>query len=86
MFLIYKSYTILFMRKLNTLKINEWLTINGELSREDLASKARIKFHTLKRIIAGEKMASELEQFALAKALEVERDVLFPITSQEKYA
>ena len=74
------------MRKLNTQLLNEWLTINGELSREDLASKSRIKFHTLRRIVTGEKVASELEQIAICRALEMDQDELFPLTKQGKSA
>ena len=74
------------MRTVNTQLLNEWLAINGELAREDLASKARIKFHILKRIIAGERMPKELEQMALCKATGYDRDELFPVSKQEKSA
>lgn len=66
------------MRVINRRLISEWLTINGELAREDLASKARIKFHTLKRILAGERVPSELEQTAICKATGLKKDDLFP--------
>lgn len=74
------------MRRINHHLLNEWLVVNGELSREDLASKARIKFHTVKRIIAGEKMPSELEQTAICQATGLKRDELFPVSKQEKSA
>ncbi len=74
------------MRKINHTLLNEWLQVNGELAKEDLASLARIKFHTVKRIIAGEKMPSELEQTAICKATGLKRDELFPASKQEKSA
>lgn len=74
------------MRKLNATLFNSWLVTNGELAKEDLASKSRIKFHTVRRISMGEKMASELEQIALCKAMDIERDELFPVSKQEKSA
>jgi ribosome-binding protein aMBF1 (putative translation factor) len=74
------------MRTINTTLFNSWLIAHGDLAKEDLASKARIKFHTVRRIAVGEKMPSELEQIALAKAMEIERDELFPVSKQEKSA
>lgn len=64
--------------------MNEWLTVNGELSREDLASKARIKFHTVKRIIEGLRMPTELEQTAICRATGLDRDALFPTVESKK--
>lgn len=72
------------MRKLNANLFNSWLIANGELAKEDLASKSRIKFHTVRRIAMGEKMPTELEQIALCKAMEIERDQLFPIFDEKK--
>lgn len=72
------------MRTLNHMLLNEWLRINGELAKEDLASKARIKFHTVKRIVTGEKMPSELEQTAICQATGLSRDDLFPTANREK--
>ena len=72
------------MRKLNAHKLNEWLAINGELSREDLASKSRIKFHILKRIIDGKRMPRELEQIALCQATGLTKDELFPLIVEIK--
>lgn len=64
--------------------MNEWLAINGELAREDLASKARIKFHTVKRICAGERMATELEQTAICRATGLGMNELFPVVENKK--
>lgn len=72
------------MRKINTTLFNSWLISHGDLAKEDLASKSRIKFHTVRRIALGEKMPSELEQIALCKAMEIERDQLFPIFDEKK--
>ena len=70
------------MRTTNLELFKNWLAINGDLSREDLAHKSRIKLHTLRRIILGEKRPNELEQMSLARALEVDRDELFPLIKQ----
>ena len=74
------------MRTMNKKLLNEWITIQGELALEDLASKSRIKFHTVRRIVGGEKMPSELEQTAICKATGFERDDLFPIVQIGKQA
>lgn len=74
------------MRHVNYDKIRFWLSQNGSLAKEDLASKSRIKFFTLGRIIDGAKMPNELEQLALCKAMDMDMDELFPHTKQEKSA
>lgn len=58
--------------------------MKGELAREDLASLARIRFHTVKRIIEGERMPSELEQTAICSATGLDRDALFPVHENKK--
>jgi hypothetical protein len=72
------------MRSFNKQLMDEWLAINGELAREDLASKARIKFHTVKRIVAGERKPTELEQTAICKATGLDREALFPTVERKK--
>lgn len=74
------------MRKINENLFKSWLIAHGELAKEDLASKARIKFHTVRRIAVGEKAASELEQIALSRAMEIELDQLFPLISETRSA
>lgn len=72
------------MRTFNATLFNSWLIAHGELAKEDLASKSRIKFHTVRRIAMGEKMPTELEQIALCSAMEIDRDSLFPTSNREK--
>jgi len=74
------------MRTTNLDQLNYWLSQNGQLAKEDLAYKARIKFFTLDKIIRGVRMASELEQTAICKATGFKRDELFPASKQEKSA
>lgn len=72
------------MRTTNFDQLNYWLAQNGQLAKEDLAHKARIKFFTLDRIIRGVRMATELEQTAICLATGLERDDLFPTVNKEK--
>lgn len=72
------------MRNVNLDAIKFWLVTNGPLAKEDLCHKTRIKFFTLDKIVRGVRMPTELEQLALAKALGVSRDELFPIAKSEK--
>jgi transcriptional regulator with XRE-family HTH domain len=72
------------MRKINLNELNLWLMNHGDLAKEDLASRARIKFHTIKRIVEGKKMPSELEQTAICKATGLSRDLLFPVVENKK--
>ena len=67
------------MRKLNKTLLEQWLNDNGHLAKEDLAHYSRIGFYKLRRIIVGEKDASELEQKAICKATRLKRDDLFPL-------
>jgi hypothetical protein len=71
------------MRKLNTELLRQWLVINGPLSKEDLAARARIKFFTLERILRGARFATEIEQVAISRVTEIDRDELFPVRKQE---
>jgi len=68
------------MRTTNLEQLNFWLSQNGQLAKEDLAHKSRIKFFTLDKIIRGVRPASELEQAAICNATGIERDDLFPVT------
>lgn len=72
------------MRTTNLDQINFWLSQNGQLAKEDLAHKARIKFFTLDKIIRGVRVASELEQNAIATAMGISRDELFPVVENKK--
>lgn len=72
------------MRTTNLDQLNYWLSQNGQLAKEDLAHKARIKFFTLDKIIRGVRMATELEQTAICKATGLKRDDLFPTANREK--
>lgn len=75
------------MRATNLDQLSYWLSQNGQLAKEDLAHKARIKFFTLDKIIRGVRMASELEQTAICKATGLKRDQLFPVAqNKEKLA
>jgi hypothetical protein len=72
------------MRTINLTELHFWLAANGPLAKEDLASKARIKFFTLDKIVRGVRMPTELEQRALCEATGIERDRLFPTANKEK--
>ncbi len=74
------------MRTINLEIFKLWLVIHGELSKEDLAHKSRIRFYTIDRILQGKTMPNELQQIALCKAMDFERDELFPVSKQEKSA
>lgn len=74
------------MRTVNLDKFKSWIICHGELSKEDLASRSRISFYTIDRILQGKTVPSELQQIALCKAMEIERDELFPASKQEKSA
>jgi transcriptional regulator with XRE-family HTH domain len=75
------------MRTINLDKLKYWLVQNGALAKEDLASKSRIKFYTIGRIIDGKRMPTELEQTAICKATGLTKDELFPtVESKEKSA
>lgn len=74
------------MRTINLDNLKLWLLQNGPLAKEDLASKSRIKFYTIGRIIDGKRMPTELEQTAICRATGLERDELFPVSKQEKSA
>jgi hypothetical protein len=67
------------MRTTNLDQLNFWLLQNGQLAKEDLASKSRIKFFTLDKIIRGVRTASDLEQAAICSATGLKRDELFPV-------
>jgi hypothetical protein len=72
------------MRNVNLDTLKLWLLQNGPLAKEDLASKSRIKFFTLDKIIRGVRRPSELEQIALCKATGLSRDDLFPLDQKTK--
>jgi hypothetical protein len=72
------------MRTIDLDKLRYWLAANGPLAKEDLASKARIKFFTLDKIVKGLRMPTELEQRALCEATGILRDDLFPTANREK--
>lgn len=72
------------MRTINLETLQFWIIDNGPLAKEDLASRARIKFFTLDKVLRGVRMPSELEQMAICQATGLIRDELFPVTKQEK--
>lgn len=72
------------MRTINLDNLKLWLLQNGPLAKEDLASKSRIKFYTLGRIIDGKKMPNELEQTAICRATGLTKDELFPAVESKK--
>lgn len=72
------------MRNVNLDTLKFWLVSNGPLAKEDLCSKARIKFFTLDKIVRGTRMATELEQKAICEATGLSRDELFPVCETGK--
>lgn len=78
------SAIVNFMRTINIENLKLWLLQNGPLAKEDLASKSRIKFYTIGRIIDGKRMPNELEQTAICKATGLTIDELFPIFDEKK--
>jgi transcriptional regulator with XRE-family HTH domain len=75
---------VIAMRRINLEALKFWLSQNGSLAKEDLASRSRIKFYTIGRIIDGVREPSELEQTAICKATGLTMDELFPVSKQEK--
>lgn len=74
------------MRTTNHALLNAWLAKQGSLALEDLASEARIKFFTLRKIVKGEKKPSELEQRAICQATGLSAEALFPLVDAEEEA
>jgi hypothetical protein len=72
------------MRTINLNALNFWVATNGPLAKEHLASKACIKFHSLKRILEGTRMPTELEQTAICQATGLDKDTLFPVVENKK--
>lgn len=72
------------MRTINFTELNNWIAMNGSLAKEDLASRSRIGFHTINRILRGERMPNELQQRAICKATGLKMDELFPVVENKK--
>ena len=54
--------------KLNTKKIEEWLTQNGPHGREALSFKSGLGFYTIGRILRKDKQVTKAQIMALAQA------------------
>ena len=64
--------------KTNTKLLNAWLKANGKRSREELAFKSGIGFHSIVRVILGKKDPTGAEQIAICHVTGIPKELLFP--------
>lgn len=72
------------MRKLNVVKLKEYLVIRGKLSKETLAVETGISFYKIERMLLGMRDATKPEILALCSATGLTADQLFPIFDEKK--
>lgn len=73
-------------RTVNRTIIDEWIRLNGPDGLSKLATKSRVPSQTISRARTGKVPRSDLIREALAGALDVTEDKLFPAIGAEDIA